>query len=410
MNESDSSKFSSTVESELSSRDWILLPLISLVTICLVTISGELVARQLFTESPPFVQSCLEPGASWFGSRAIPNSVCWDKKFESEWVEYQFNACGHRSRLECKTKQMGVYRIVLAGSSIAMGHLIPEDRTFATLLPISLEQQTGRKVELYNEGMVGANPHILSLHFDEVLAAKPDLILWTLTAWDIQNVLPPDDLQNATTKTGHLTRAWLRAKNTFASKTFPNAIDLLWKHFWEEGQKKFAESSIAALMQRFILENKSQYIRSSLIAGDATGYLETHPNAEWQRRLQQFDSDASDIEAQAEAAGVPFVAVLVPNRVQAAMVSTKWPVRYDPYALDRELKNIIVKHGGTYIDVFPDLSAVPNPEQHYFLIDGHPDAKGHVMISGFLTKELTSGVIPELRVASQPKATRRPGT
>ena len=91
---------------------------------------------------------------------------------------------------------------MLAGSSFAMGHLIPEDRTFASLLPVSVAQQTGRKVELYNEGMVGVNPHVLTLRFDEVLAAKPDLILWTVTAWDIQNALPPEDYAKSRCKGG----------------------------------------------------------------------------------------------------------------------------------------------------------------------------------------------------------------
>jgi hypothetical protein len=408
MTQSRQDNASGTQEAALPRRDWILLPLLSLLTIGVVTVSADRIARRVLTESAPFVQSCMEPGASWGASRAIPNSVCWDKKFESQRVEYRFNSCGHRTRMACEAKQPGVYRIVLAGSSFAMGHLIPEDMTFASLLPVSLAQQTGRRVELYNEGMVGLNPHVLTLRFDEVLAAKPDLILWTLTAWDIQNVLPPDDSPNPDAKVGSLARTWFRIKATFNAKPLPDATVFLWKRFWQEGQNSFADSSIAALMQRFIFESKSQYIKSSLMAGDASGYLESMPRAEWRRRLRQFNDDAADIAARAEAAGVPLVVVLVPNRVQAAMISTgEWPAGYDPYALDHELRTIIESHGGAYLDILPDLRSLPDPEQNYFPVDGHPDVKGHAMIAGLLAKQLTSGAVPALRVTAQPTATQR---
>jgi hypothetical protein len=313
--------------------------------------------------------------------------------------------------LECKTKKQGAYRIVLAGSSFAMGHLTREDETFAVLLPVSLSQETGRKIELYNEGMVGVNPHTFALRFDEVLAAKPDLILWTLTPWDVQNAIPSDEAKNPNTKAGFLAKAWFRVKATFAARPFPDAVSLISQRFWQEGKEQFEDSSIAALLQHFIFESKSQYVKSSLMAGDSAGYLNTEPDEKWERRLRQFDSDAADIEARAEAAKVPLVAVLLPNRVQAAMISTsKWPAGYDPYMLDDELRTIIVSHGGVYIDIFPDLRSLSNPEQGYFPIDGHPDAEGHKMISRLLTKELTGGAVPGLKAEIPPKTTMRQGT
>jgi hypothetical protein len=121
--------------------------------------------------------------------------------------------------------------------------------------------------------------------------------------------------------------------------------------------------------------------------------------------LQLFDSYAAEIEERARAAGVPMAIVLVPWRVQAAMLSMdEFPKGYDPYKLDGELRAIVTRHGGTYLDILPDFLTVPNPEQHYFPVDGHPDAGGHAMIAGFLAREFTHGSNFPLALAAQPQA------
>jgi hypothetical protein len=123
---------------------------------------------------------------------------------------------------------------------------------------------------------------------------------------------------------------------------------------------------------------------------------------EWKERIKQFESYAEDIENRARAASVPIVVVIVPNPAQAAMISMdEWPEGFDPFTLDKELGSIITTYGGTYIDILPYFRATSNVEQHFYPINGHPDADGHAIITGFLTKELTSGAVPELRAAVQ---------
>jgi hypothetical protein len=110
------------------------------------------------------------------------------------------------------------------------------------------------------------------------------------------------------------------------------------------------------------------------------------------------------------AAGVPLVVTLVPNRAQAAMISMgEWPAGYDPYKLDNELRSIIEKQGGTYIDILPDYRTIASPEQGYFTVDGHPNADGHALIARFLARELTSGAIPTLKATTQPQAALEQG-
>jgi hypothetical protein len=76
----------------------------------------------------------------------------------------------------------------------------------------------------------------------------------------------------------------------------------------------------------------------------------------------------------------------------------QWPKGEDPYKLDNELRAIITCHGGIYLDIAPDFRNIPDPEQGYLTVDGHPNTEGHAIIAGLLARELTSGAIPELRV------------
>jgi hypothetical protein len=80
--------------------------------------------------------------------------------------------------MECRPKSQATYRIVMVGSSLGMGLGVPEEQTFGALLPKELSRRTGNKVELYNESCTWEVPHIVDMRFNEVLVAKPDMILW----------------------------------------------------------------------------------------------------------------------------------------------------------------------------------------------------------------------------------------
>ncbi len=402
-------------EAKLPRRDWILLPALSLLTICVLVFFTEFISREAFSTSLTSPFNCMaihDPALAW---EATPNSVCWGKFPETQLVEYRFNSCGHRAGMECGPKPPGTYRIVMIGSSFGLGYLMAREKTFAALLPEVLMQQTGRKVELYNECMAGRPPRTIALRFNEVLAAKPDMILWELNPWDVQiptfempeHYVIPQAGGNHTPATGNVPRpvapASHRTKTAIAIASIPHAVHGVWSHssswVWLHALRWYLDT--ATLIRHYLYESQSEYLRSFLMREDEAGFLRAEPSAEWKDHLQQFDMYAADIEKQAKAAGVPLVVVLVPNRAQAAMISMgEWPADYDPYKLDEELRNIIERHGGTYIDILPDIRTIPNPEQYYLPVDGHPDAQGHAMISRLLAKELTGGAVPALRAAS----------
>jgi hypothetical protein len=388
-------------EAKLPRRDWILLPMLSLLTIVLMAVSTELVARRAFSESKTSLKSCLVLNDAATGVRGIPNSVCWEKMPENQLMEYRLDCSGYRTGMACGPKPPGTYRIVMIGSSVAMGERVPIEKTVATLLPKELSPPAGRKVELYNEAMGYGFARNTALRFNDVLAAKPDLILWVLTLVDVKlaGFLYPE---NPFTTLDH------------ASSSQPRLTDSL-KTSVKNAIRDHGGTFVSGTALRHFLyqhESQDQYLHSYLTMPNGAegfwdagpGALRAEPSPEWLTHLREFDGYAAEVEGKARTAGVPLVAVLVPNRAQAAMISKgDWPAGFDPYTLDRALRSIVTSHGETYLEILPDFRTIPNAERHYYPLDGHPDADGHAIIAGFLAKELSSGAVPELRALTQPQ-------
>jgi lysophospholipase L1-like esterase len=383
-------------EAALPRRDWILLPLLSLVTIGMIAGSTELIARRMFAASTTGVGSCLSSNPL-NGMRGIPNSMCWQKNFEGQPVEYRFNSSGYRADVEFGPKPPGTYRIVMVGSSTPMGYEVKREEAFATLLPAELSQLTGRRVELFNESMEGwgGTLYSIALRLRDALAVQPDMVLWVLGPNDIETVhealpTPGDRLARPP---GLPERAWQFARATFEGKSSTGSFAEVLDH---------SRSSI--LLRHFLYQSQSLYVSSILMQGrhDAQT-LRAGPSQDQQRHLEDFDSYAAGIETRARAAGVLLVVTYVPNHGALAALVSKgvWPANYSPYEMDDELRAIILRHGGTYIDILPDFRNMPNPEKGYFPVDGHPNANGHAVIARLLAKELTGGAIPELKAAAE---------
>ena len=405
-------------EKKLSPRDRIILPLLGLLTIAAMVMGTWSIASGRFHASASTTLPCLILNDPTTGVRAIPNTVCWQKSLESDMAEYRFNSCGHRDGAECGPKPPGTYRIVMIGSSFNYGMFVAREKSFAALLQEQLSLQHGRRIELYNEAMQRGFPASAALRFNQVFAEQPDLILWVLTPTDIAStsMILPYIAQPVTLDNGNaLRRNWHHIKVAFSTHSIPGALAFIWDRsvasVWIEQVDQFRASPSGVLLQHVLYSDRNLYLKSYLMgANSESGFLRLDQGEDWRNNLREFDRAAAAIEKQSSTAGVPLVASLVPNRAQAAMISMgQWPVGYDPYKLDNELRAIIVSHGGIYIDILPDFRAVPNPERHYFPVDGHPDAAGHAMIAGLLAKELTSGAVPALMPAGEPQLTSAKG-
>jgi hypothetical protein len=398
-------------EEKLPRRDWMVLPVIGALTVCLLSGVTECIARRTFSSGIGSLKPCEELPDYSKGARITPNTVCWGKLAEGRLTEYRFNSCGDRAGMECGPKPPGAYRIVLVGYSMALGRYVAREDTFTALLPAELSRLAGRKVEVYNEGMMWGFLNSVNMRFDDALAAKPDMILWTLTPIDFKYPAfvsneavwhspdQPGTLPDSAGKPGSIARFWYRLKTALATGSIPIFA-----------RQHFDRTHTAILLRHFLYTSQSLYMQSFLMGGEEAEFLRIAPNVEWQQKLRQFDNDAADAAARSKSAGVPFAAVLVPNRAQAAMISMgKWPAGYDPYKFDGELRSSVTGHGGIYIDILPGFRVIPNPEQYYFPVDGHPNAEGHAIIADLLARELTSGAVPALKVVAQPQVAQEQG-
>jgi len=378
-------------EPELRRSDWILLPMLGILTIVILAVSVELFARWIFPQlgTGPAGEDCMIFSDPVTGSRGIPNCRVMEKIAEGPEFQYRFNNLGFRSDTDFGPKAPGTYRIVMLGTSTTMGMRVPINQTFAVLLPMELSRRTGRKIELYNEAMPYRAPDVIADHFSEVLNAKPDMVLWALNIGDVGNQGKNKMLPIHDRKDSFSVRAWHRIQEARAAGSFMDLIRYIFRH-----------TRTAVLLTHYLYNSRSQYIKASIL----TDKYMTEPTQDQRIKLQQFDQDFARIESQASKEGVLLVVVLLPDHAQTDMIlSQDLPPGVDPYESDREIRSIVTKHGGTYIDIFPDVRRHPELQYGYYNADGHPNALGHAIFTEVLAKELTNGSVPALKAAAQPQ-------
>jgi hypothetical protein len=389
----------SPTKQKLSRRDWILLPSLGVLTVLFLAASVELTARHLYPALDTLGEDCMVFNDPATGARGIPNSVCREKIAEGELTEYHFNSCGYDTGMECGPKPPGQFRIVMLGTSFGLGMRVPREKTFAALLPLELSQRTHKTVALYNESIPYRYPDTQALHFDEILKAHPDMILWAMNPGDVTRQAQIAE-PNREINLSFPVRLWHKVKTTLATQSVSDAVQYFFRH-----------TRTAVLLLNLLYSDQTQFVKSSIIAPDGMiGYLRPTLSADWTKRLADFDENFASVEAQAKKAGVPVVVVLLPSHVQADMIGMgDVPAGYDPYELGKQLQTIVTRDGGTYVDILPSFRKDPNIERGYFALDGHPNALGHRIFANVLAEDLSSGSVPALTAVPNPQAPEAAG-
>src|SRR5579875_1567383 len=130
-------------QAKLPRRDYILLPLLSLLTIVLLIGGSEAVARigwPDYTEDP-----CSLPDG-----HHKPNCSAVLKAMEGPRYLEAYNECGYRSRASCGPKPAGHIRIAMLGSSFTLAFAVPYDQGFPGEVEQRLSNACKRPVEIQN--------------------------------------------------------------------------------------------------------------------------------------------------------------------------------------------------------------------------------------------------------------------
>jgi hypothetical protein len=387
--------------------DWIILSALALAALAATAGVSEFVSRQIFSEETPHGSiECEVRNDSPAGARAKPDSSCWEKLAEGTLAEYKFNHCGDREFVECRSAHPGVFRIVMTGSSVAVGRYLPVQKTIAEFLSSAIEKRIPEPVEVYNASMMQGSLESVGLRFGDILADKPDMVLWVVTPHDVEEARyvtyhdPTSQLQADAGGALSVKRAWYLIKRAYVNRSI---ADLARSHF--------DRTRTALALRHLLYQSRGIYVRSSLMQSDTdAGYLKRHPSEIWRQRIEEFGAQFAENRARAKAAGVPLVIVSIPSREQAALLATSEEHDdIDPYGFDRSLQSIVAAQGEVYVEILPALRGVPEPERLYYPVDGHPNERGTFLIARALADRISVEIQNQSKATLTDPVTKDPG-
>jgi hypothetical protein len=367
--------------SKVARRDFILLPSLCFLTILTIFGAAEIGSRAGWTTHDD--NSCIYRDTSW-DLHAKPNCTMRAKIAEGPWVTYRFNECGYRTDESCGAKPPGTLRIALLGSSISEGLNVPYDQTFAERTARALTAATGHPVQVQNLGFETLSPLHCYRKLDEVVALHPDLVVYAVTPFDLDERMDPVQLANRN-------KPAVVAPRPIAHFQVPR-IKLL--------QEAVTESRAVLVAQHLLFSNTETYLRLYMTYGDRGDYLREPLNARWQARFADFDLVFTDMASRLQKAGIPLLLMAVPSRPQAALLSVNpQPPRTDAFAFSRPLAQIAAKLGVGYLDTLEDFARVPHCDRLFYVVDSHLTGEGNAVVARALVQRCGDGSIPAFKQA-----------
>ncbi|MBV9083328.1 MAG: SGNH/GDSL hydrolase family protein, partial [Acidobacteriaceae bacterium] len=338
----------------LPRRDYVILPLLSLLTIIVLFAAAEVIARKTWSAAEKGYCTDQDPIA---GPHGRPNCTAMMKVPESQWVTETYNNCGYRTPAPCGPKPPGTERIAVLGSSIAEGYLVPIQDTFPARAAKALAEACRHPVEFQNLGAEGAAPIYSYRRLEEALALKPDIVIMAINPWDVEQQIDPKLMA-------------MRGDR----RSIDHAPTLIIRlSFLQRLQARFRDSRTLLVAQHYILQNRDVFLNLYLHGGDHTAFVKVPFTPAWEKRFLDVDVLLREMAAKIHGAGLPFLLLGVPERAQVAMLNApNLPAGVDPDAFGRRLAQMAARYGILYVDGLKALAHVHDVESLFFVVDRHP--------------------------------------
>jgi len=349
--------------SGLARRDWLLLPLVVLLTVLLAFGVAEWAAGCVFAERGQF--TCGADGKLSY-TRERPNCISWMKSAEGPMVEYRFNRCGYRSDRPCGPKPAHSLRAVLMGMSVTMGLYIPVEEIFAERAQRLLEHAFDRPFDVQNMASmarVTAQPDLIP----EALSLSPDMIVLAIVPFDVSQLAAEDPPG--------------RVRAGFSIREMAGRIG-----------SQFHSTKVGFAAAHFILQDPESVYRYALSFGPSRDVISDPLSPAGERMYAAFATVIDRMSEGIKGTGIPLVVMVIPNRVTAAMVSNRAAIAgTDGYAFGRRIAEMAVRRGAYCLDTTAAFAAVPHAERLFFPVDNHPTSEGHELLARSLAAYLSGG-------------------
>jgi hypothetical protein len=362
----------------LPRRDLILLPAVAVLAVLLVGLVLEGAARLVMPEQR--ADACLIMDTR--GGHYQPNCRSTMKLAEGEWVASEYNDCGYRADRPCRGGPADALRVAVLGTSISRGFWVDFDDTFLGRVEHELTAACGRPVDVQNISQFGSyvfvdgvySPvwHHVADRVGEALALRPDALVLTMTAYDLEGYRELPQLQPA---------------GGAEHPTAPH--ESLFGKIQDAAKDAANDSRFILIARRYAFQDPDRYVLNYLQRGDVADYLRPPFSPNWRMRLAVADATIGRIAAKAAAAQVPLVVVLVPGRAQA-LLSRDGADRHqaDPFALGQALAPIARAHRADFVDMTAAIRDRPDPGGLFFEIDTHPNPAGHAALARIVEQRL----------------------
>jgi hypothetical protein len=356
----------------LPRHDFIILPLLSILTVAVMFGMTEAAARMI---SPEVRLDSCRMHADAGGDRYQPNCTSRTKLFNGPWVVNEYNECGYRSRASCGKKPAGTIRIAALGTSAATGFMVPYQQTVWGIMEKTLTQECRRPVEVQNLAVFGTGLNLAEQahRVDEALALKPDLIILMASGNDLPGV-----------------EDWRPSGVPGVQVVAPPKKQMDVGEFLDGLKIMVRRSAAMTALRYFLYRDDQTYLKIYMSTqGEDMGYLRVPFSPKWQQRLSIFESLLGTMADKARAQGVPFV--LVPSIFRAQVLLLHLQGEFpgiDPYAFDRQMQAIAQNHEFLKYEVSGDFGQVKDSRNLYYLADGHFSPQGHEIFSQAIIRQI----------------------